>query len=41
MLEPRVNIWTKRMRIWLTLPDGVAQFAESPTPQEFQEAVSS
>ncbi|AUH34390.1 GFA family protein [Paracoccus tegillarcae] len=38
-LNPIAHIWTKRKQLWLLLPDGIPQFDESPTPEEFGQAV--
>ncbi|WP_115989774.1 MULTISPECIES: GFA family protein [Pseudomonas] len=32
---PVAHIWTRRKQPWLVLPQGVAQWEESPTPQAF------
>ena len=34
-LQPVAHIWTSRKQAWLTLPDDVASWPQSPTPQEF------
>lgn len=36
---PQAHIWTKRRQSWITLPAGVAQWPESPTPEEFATAL--
>jgi hypothetical protein len=38
-LQPAIHMWTKRKQKWLVIPDGVACFEESPTPEEFAAAV--
>jgi hypothetical protein len=39
-VEPMAHIWTRRKQPWLTLPDGVASWPESPTPEQFAAAVA-
>lgn len=39
MPVPVAHIWTDRKRPWIRLPEGVASFARSPTPEEFGEAI--
>lgn len=39
-LEPMAHIWTRQKQPWLHLPEGVAAFPESPTPDEFAQAVA-
>lgn len=34
-LAPFAHIWTKRKQPWITIPDDVASFPESPTPDQF------
>lgn len=34
-LAPLAHIWVKRKQPWLVLPDTVAQWQESPTPEAF------
>lgn len=34
-LAPVAHIWVKRKQPWLSLPEGVAQWPETPTPEEF------
>lgn len=34
-LEPIAHIWTRRKQPWLSIPDGVPCFEESPTPEQF------
>ncbi|WEL53502.1 GFA family protein [Pseudomonas kermanshahensis] len=36
---PRAHIWTKRRQPWVVLPEDVAQWPESPTPQAFAQAM--
>lgn len=36
-LQPFAHIWTSRKRRWITIPDGVPVFAESPDPMEFMQ----
>lgn len=38
-LIPIAHIWTKRKQSWILLPDGVPQFDESPTPEQFGDAI--
>lgn len=38
-LSPIAHIWTKRKQAWVLLPDGVPQFDESPTPEQFGDAI--
>ncbi|WP_048644759.1 GFA family protein [Nitratireductor soli] len=38
-LEPIVHMWTRRKQHWISLPDGVPSFEESPTPEQFGAAV--
>ena len=38
-LQPVAHIWTSRKQAWLTLPDDVASWPQSPTPQEFAQAL--
>ncbi|HYP64439.1 MAG TPA: GFA family protein [Acidocella sp.] len=35
-LEPVAHIWAKRKQAWLSLPEGVPVFDESPTPEQFR-----
>lgn len=39
-LAPLAHIWTKRKQPWISLPEGVAQWPESPTPEDFALAIS-
>jgi len=39
LLNPMAHIWVKRKQPWLTIPDGVPSWPESPTPEEFAAAV--
>ncbi|MGY2734673.1 hypothetical protein ACVWYO_002347 [Sphingomonas sp. UYP23] len=38
-IAPAVHIWTKRKQPWLDIPDGTPTFAETPSPQDFAEAL--
>jgi hypothetical protein len=38
-LSPAAHIWTKRKQPWLVIPGGVPSWPESPTPEQFFEAV--
>jgi len=38
-LTPVAHIWTRRKQQWLTLPDGVAQWQETPTAEAFAAAL--
>jgi hypothetical protein len=38
--EPVAHIWTRRKQPWLMLPEGVAQWEESPTPEAFARALT-
>jgi len=38
-LKPMAHIWVKRKQPWLAIPEGVPHWPESPSPQEFAEAV--
>ncbi|WBU61074.1 GFA family protein [Paracoccus albus] len=38
-LSPIAHIWTSRMQSWISLPEGTAQFQQSPTPEQFGEAI--
>lgn len=33
--EPVAHIWTRRKQPWVVLPQGVAQWAQTPTAEEF------
>ena len=37
---PLAHIWVKRKQPWVVLPEGAAQWPQSPTPQEFAQAIS-
>lgn len=39
-LAPLAHIWVKRKQPWITLPEGIAQWPESPTPEDFAAAIS-
>jgi len=39
-LAPLAHIWVKRKQPWVSLPEGVAQWPESPTPEEFAVVIS-
>lgn len=39
-LAPLAHIWVKRKQPWITLPEGSAQWPESPTPEAFAAAIS-
>ncbi|WP_130904556.1 MULTISPECIES: GFA family protein [unclassified Pseudomonas] len=39
-LTPLAHIWVKRKQPWISLPEGVAQWPESPTAEEFAVAIS-
>ncbi|HCN65107.1 MAG TPA: aldehyde-activating protein [Pseudomonas sp.] len=39
-LQPVAHIWIKHKQPWLSLPDTIASWPESPTPQQFAEALS-
>jgi hypothetical protein len=38
-LTPVAHIWVKRKQNWVVIPDDVPGWPESPTPQEFGEAL--
>ncbi|WP_407297533.1 GFA family protein [Stutzerimonas zhaodongensis] len=38
-IEPAAHIWTRRKQAWLTLPDDVPSWPESPSPQDFMQAI--
>jgi len=38
-LTPVAHIWVKRKQGWVVIPDDVPSWPESPTPQEFGEAL--
>ena len=38
-LEPIAHIWTKRKQRWVSLPQNVPSFEESPTPEQFGAAI--
>ncbi|MDO5659141.1 MAG: GFA family protein [Paracoccus sp. (in: a-proteobacteria)] len=38
-LAPMAHIWISRKQPWVTLPEGIACFDESPTPEQFADAV--
>nr|WP_205965889.1 GFA family protein [Paracoccus liaowanqingii] len=38
-LNPIAHIWISRKQDWITLPEGIPAFAESPTPEEFGAAI--
>jgi len=38
-LAPLAHIWVARKQPWVELPPGVAQWQETPTPEEFARAV--
>ena len=40
LLQPMMHIWTKRMQPWVKVPDHVACFQESPTPEEYAEVAA-
>ncbi|MFJ2485262.1 GFA family protein [Pseudomonas sp. NPDC087639] len=39
-LTPLAHIWTKRKQPWISLPEDVAQWPESPTPEDFALAIN-
>ena len=39
-LEPMAHIWTKRKQRWVVLAPEVPAFEESPSPQEFGQAIA-
>ncbi|WP_077048221.1 GFA family protein [Pseudomonas sp. KK4] len=39
-LAPLAHIWVKRKQPWISLPEGVAQWPQSPTPEEFAAVIS-
>ena len=39
-LTPMAHIWVKRKQPWVSLPEGVAQWQESPTPEAFASAMN-
>lgn len=39
-LAPVAHIWTSRKQPWLTLPEGMPVWPQSPTPQAFAQALS-
>ena len=38
-LRPVAHIWTSRKQTWILLPEGVARFEQSPTPEEFNAVI--
>lgn len=38
-LRPMAHIWTSRKQDWIALPQGIAQFPQSPTPEQFGAAI--
>lgn len=38
-IRPMAHIWTRRKQSWVTIPDHVPAWPESPTAQEFAEAM--
>lgn len=38
-LMPIAHIWTKRKQAWITVPEGVPIWQETPTPEEFGAAI--
>ncbi|AZV26634.1 aldehyde-activating protein [Pseudomonas syringae] len=38
-LQPMAHIWVSRKQPWLTLPEGLPSWPQSPTPQAFGEAL--
>ncbi|HYQ50671.1 MAG TPA: aldehyde-activating protein, partial [Pseudomonas sp.] len=38
-LTPVAHIWARRKQQWVTLPDGVAQWPETPTAEAFAAAL--
>ena len=39
-IEPRLHIWTSRKQAWIALPDGIAAFDQSPSPEDFGAALA-
>lgn len=39
-LQPVAHIWVKHKQPWLTLPEGIPTWPQSPTPQAFAQALS-
>jgi hypothetical protein len=39
-IVPVAHIWTRRAQPWVVLPDDVSTFEETPTPEQFQAALS-
>lgn len=39
-LSPLAHIWVTHKQAWLSLPEGVAQWPKSPTPEAFAQAVA-
>jgi hypothetical protein len=39
-LRPFLHIWTRQMQPWLELPPGVPRFDESPTPDQYAQALA-
>lgn len=38
-LTPVAHIWVKRKQAWITVPEGVPIWQETPTPEEFRAAI--
>lgn len=39
-IVPAVHIWTRRAQPWMALADGTPAFEETPTAEQFQDALS-
>lgn len=39
-LTPMAHIWVERKQPWVSLPGGVAQWSQSPTPEAFASALN-
>ncbi|VVP67948.1 hypothetical protein PS918_00657 [Pseudomonas fluorescens] len=39
-MTPLAHIWVKRKQPWLSLPEGTAQWPQSPTPEAFASALT-
>ncbi|WP_395607821.1 GFA family protein [Pseudomonas sp. B22129] len=39
-LQPLAHIWVSRKQPWLTLPEGVPTWPQSPTPEAFAQALT-
>ena len=39
-IQPFAHIWTSRKQAWIALPDGIAAFDQSPSPEDFGAALA-